>query len=294
MKFRLILFFLFLLSQIAGHATELSVITMPKEIRQISGTHYDAFLEVGDSVAIIGRISPQTAQQFLAVASKRALRRLVVDSSGGDLSSALLIAYKMRELQMDIYVNGRCFSACANMLLAAGNKKYVLPGSLIGIHEKTVYLAVSNHTLAYSEVSFVGELAVNSLHQAEIAELLKQESAFYKAVQLNTRLLSDYRHFAEQRQLSKLSFREARCKNNRLWILNQRQLSALGINKLEQFWQPENDSEKAMLAKEFDIDGSELFYGEIKQLARYCDTAYTQVPMLNRWLASLFSRSAPQ
>ena len=285
MRCKLALFLLLLFSNTINCVAELLPLEMPSQIRREIGLRYDSFIDAGESVIIIGRISPETAKAFLKLASKNTLRSVIVDSGGGDLASALLIANKMRELQLDIYVNGRCFSACVNFLLSAGKKKYVLSNSLIGIHEKTVFLPDNNHTRRLSEVSFNGKYSKNSPYWTDISELLELESAYYKEVQLDTRLLSEYRNFAQSRELSKWGFKETVCKNTLLWILNKNQLNALGIYELEQFWYPQNDIQKAALAKEFGMDTTQLFYGDITQLQRQCETAFTNMPLVNRLFA---------
>ena len=59
---------------------------------------------------------------------------VVINSSGGDVKSAIDIAEYLQQRKVSIIVNHYCLSSCANYVFISGNEKYVLPGSYVGFH----------------------------------------------------------------------------------------------------------------------------------------------------------------
>lgn len=79
--------------------------------------------------ALVRRLSFQ-----LGSANPRAEVLLVVDTSGGDVSSAIKIANLLIERDLTILISGKCFSSCANYLFFAADRKIVAHNAELGWH----------------------------------------------------------------------------------------------------------------------------------------------------------------
>lgn len=87
----------------------------------------------GHTICFWGLIDQKSAAQFLELdMSDESL--VVVNSQGGDISSALDMADFILARHASIVVDGFCASSCANYLFPAGVMKYVLDGSVLGFH----------------------------------------------------------------------------------------------------------------------------------------------------------------
>lgn len=65
------------------------------------------------------------------------LRRLVIDSTGGDVNIGIKFGHWVRDLQLDVEVTAFCFSSCANYIFPAGKAKIIGPKALVGWHGST-------------------------------------------------------------------------------------------------------------------------------------------------------------
>ncbi len=89
----------------------------------------------GDTVFYTGLIGPDSGGAFLAsVESAAGLRRLVINSGGGDTIAARIIGRWVAEHQLDVEVVGGCFSSCANYIFVAGRNKVINKNAFVGWH----------------------------------------------------------------------------------------------------------------------------------------------------------------
>lgn len=65
------------------------------------------------------------------------LRRLVIDSTGGEVNIGMKFGHWVRDLQLDVEVTTLCFSSCANYIFPAGQAKIIGPKALVGWHGST-------------------------------------------------------------------------------------------------------------------------------------------------------------
>jgi len=61
-------------------------------------------------------------------------KTLLINSIGGGLSAGIYLGLWLHEQNMDVEVGNYCFSACANYIFSAGNKKYLSQHSVLGWH----------------------------------------------------------------------------------------------------------------------------------------------------------------
>jgi len=85
-----------------------------------------------ETIAFAGAISPATWPQYQAVAT-RGLRRVIVNSGGGDVAAAIRIADDFRVRGIELVVDGYCLSSCANYWALAAPRVRLSDG-VVGFH----------------------------------------------------------------------------------------------------------------------------------------------------------------
>lgn len=78
--------------------------------------------------------------------SPLAARRVILDSQGGDVASALSIAELLQPLQAEMVVRHNCHSSCANYFLPVARRIVVEPGAWVILHG-----SIDGHMLASME-----------------------------------------------------------------------------------------------------------------------------------------------
>ncbi len=59
---------------------------------------------------------------------------LVINSSGGEISEAMDVAYFLKKYDYDIAITGTCVSACAQFVFVAARKKYICGNAVVAMH----------------------------------------------------------------------------------------------------------------------------------------------------------------
>ncbi len=85
-----------------------------------------------DTVRLDGNINKGSDKAFARVFDAQ-VRRVELNSGGGDVLAALHIADQMRDAGVEVVVNGFCLSSCANYLFTAGSTR-TLRNGLVGFH----------------------------------------------------------------------------------------------------------------------------------------------------------------
>lgn len=107
-----------------------TAVTMPTKFAVLDGVIY-----------IDGDISKESARKFLDLVSKTSLQKVViVNSLGGDVDASLDIANYMHENNVDIEVQGLCFSSCANYLFPAAAHKEITKNGLVAWHGNVAHM----------------------------------------------------------------------------------------------------------------------------------------------------------
>jgi uncharacterized protein YecT (DUF1311 family) len=93
----------------------------------------------GIAIKATGPIVSGDASKFQAIAreattDKNGLRRMVLESPGGDVAEAMALARIIRSANFKTLVSGDCASACAMVLYPAGNYFVLLDGGRLGFH----------------------------------------------------------------------------------------------------------------------------------------------------------------
>lgn len=95
----------------------------------------DALISVENkNLRLVGSISSNTAEQFFKIVRDREIEKLIVNSTGGEVVSSMRIGSWLFENAIDIEVEERCWSSCANYLFTAADRKTILPGATVAWH----------------------------------------------------------------------------------------------------------------------------------------------------------------
>jgi ATP-dependent protease ClpP protease subunit len=249
-------------------------------MRRKLGSSDNAIIIQPAQITLIGQITPAIAVAFKnAMNQEKNIKVVLVDSSGGDMESALNIAMIIKNRKLNLVVDGRCFSACANYLFPAAQTKIVLPGSFVAIHETTV-LYPENGSIKWTLNVEEAERTLRAVSDKPALEKLMQlrmkEKIFVEQLEINAKLHNSYAIYLLNRKNSfgseNLNFESSypNCPPVKMWILNKQQLISMGIKGIGDFWFPRNDEEKKMLSTYFKFPPGSAFYGEAHDLELVC------------------------
>lgn len=246
---------------------------------QLAQNESAIFVEKGQEIILIGEITPTVAMAFKkGILADRQIKLVRIDSLGGDLESALEIATVIKSHRLNLIVDGRCFSACANYLFPAAANKTVLPGSLVAIHEKTFWyfdsrrlqrmpFVVSNN----KSIPLSPKMAL-----ADFKKIEQKEIAFFKELSISQDLHDSFLRFLLNRERFigvggiHIMFSLQNCREIRIWALNESQLISIGVTGIRQFWFPSNSEERNMLYKYFQLPLGSIYFGEARDLEKSC------------------------
>ena len=232
-------------------------------------------------LVLIGTIDAGMAQAVKEHTERYPIRAVVVDSYGGNIDSAMDIAAILRAKKLDLIVDGRCLSACANYLFPAAARKTVLPGSVVGIHNVSVtYLDKGAVTLVPSTDAaqlFQSKGDMGSL--AQFQRMQRREQAFYRAMGIKQDNYQAYLRYLANRKANfgteTIARKEAThdgCPPVEMWALDRAQLEAMGVQGIGAFWFPATDGEKQELALDLGLSPTFLYFGSAKGMAQLCST----------------------
>ncbi|WP_417617626.1 hypothetical protein [Parasphingorhabdus sp.] len=91
------------------------------------------YSQQADTLHYRGKVDYELLNQIQKFPSSK-LKRIVIDSVGGEYPPALKIAKIIQDQKIQIVVDGYCLSACASIILPAGKDNIVTENSLIGFH----------------------------------------------------------------------------------------------------------------------------------------------------------------
>ena len=131
------------------------------------------------TLSFSGEIEARTDEDFLRIVTPETTK-LVVNTTGGNVESALIVARYIHEHQLDLEVREVCASSCANYWFAAAKKKTVPRGAYIGFHGDV------GSSLPYWETPPAKALV-------SIQKIIANEAAFYSSVKLDPRIFASSR-----------------------------------------------------------------------------------------------------
>jgi len=93
------------------------------DIRLAAGTAYYA-----------GPINAGLNQQLFTAVKGKAVKRLVITSSGGEVKAGIALGLWVFDRRLDVEVTDYCLSSCANYVFPAGQRKSIAPGAIVAWH----------------------------------------------------------------------------------------------------------------------------------------------------------------
>ncbi len=141
------------------------------------------------TIALTGVIAKGHFEEFAKFLGS-GVRKLVVNSGGGDVEESLKIAELIHARGLGIVVDGVCASSCANYLFVAAKDKVVLPNSLLSFHGSSSFgidylsLEARRHVYWYF-ATHTEELSKNK----QLTEFADKELAFYRKIGVSPDLI---------------------------------------------------------------------------------------------------------
>ena len=169
----------------------------------------------------VGQIDAQTARKFNQMITPE-ITTIVVQSGGGDTDTALQVGQEIHKRQLDIIVEGRCGSSCANYWFVAAVNKTVGKGSWVGFHGNPT------SSLPYYDRRKFDQAFLDSL-----AKFAQQERAFFQTLGVNIELV-------QQSSTITVAF------NRPAYVPSPEQLACFGVSNLN-MWYPSSPAEKSLL-----------------------------------------------
>ena len=229
----------------------------------------------GRHLVLTGQLLPHMAD-FVndCLVKNNSIRTLYVDLQGGDVATALTIAKALEEFGVEVVVDGRCFSACADYLLPAAKNVRILAGSLVGIHDRRFQRFDQNGNGIIEELTPVelgkwGTDAVMRYHATETAR-----RAFLHKYRRSEPFHEIYRRYIERRK--RFLWGKANgsflCPAYEMWIFDRAQLKAFGLRIIDDQWAPSSQRQVDSISKSF-RHTEQLFFGTASSMDRQCTFA---------------------
>ena len=140
------------------------------------------------TISLSGEVVRGSLESYSKVAQS-GYSKLILKSGGGYPRIALKIAEDIARRNVDVHIEGYCFSACANYLALAGRSLTVPCGSLLGWHGSPTGQSESEVRMQAKADGHPKELA--DLTWAWLEKFSREEKTFYARVGVDYRLLRD-------------------------------------------------------------------------------------------------------
>jgi hypothetical protein len=236
--------------------------------------------DVDRTLIFTGTIMPATVAPVASYAKKFLdIRRLVIDSGGGDIDAALDFARIVRAHGWDVVVKHRCLSACANYVFVAGARKTVLPNAWVGIHEaRQIYRRPDGSLYSVSGNEVDADFFSKKQSEKDKDAVYAREdaiSALYTSLHLGRSLFLEFDDYVTRRKRM-LGAEDVNaypplpgCPRFRFWALNRQQLEQIGVTGIDSFWYPGNEAERNAIHDK-NLPPGTIFMGESRELQTYC------------------------
>jgi hypothetical protein len=89
---------------------------------------------MGVTAYYTGDINEEKNRRFFSIVQGKAIRSLVITSSGGEVEAGIELGYWVHDQQVDIEIPVYCMSSCANYVFTAGNNKFIAAGAIVAWH----------------------------------------------------------------------------------------------------------------------------------------------------------------
>lgn len=213
--------------------------------------------QFGTVLKIDSDITEKLASSFLVKFTPE-IKTILINSRGGETSAGIKIAKLIQGKGLTLVVNERCWSACADIFVAA-ERKVMLRGAVVGWHGGTVN--------ALSQIDREIDRTLLDIGDADkalsMAELLASEVSLYRksGVDINFLYYSGLVSPALQERTNKTialiidnsahKYMKEIKRKYEFWTPTIREMSAFGIENIEQIMNPDgkSDSDRILPAR---------------------------------------------
>lgn len=140
----------------------------------LSDDHAAKIEIVEDVLFFHGELSDESVKRAISLAKGYSISRVNINSEGGEVISAIMLANWIRDNKLDVEITDMCFSSCANYVFPAGMVKYVSRKDLIGWHGG-----------AYQENEKMDDPELEKMLQEYIKEAREKETKLYQRLGIN-------------------------------------------------------------------------------------------------------------
>lgn len=134
----------------------------------------------------VSEISKENNATFFSSIKNRMIKKLRVNSSGGDVEAAIKLARWIYNNKVDIEVIEYCLSSCANYLFTAAFHKTILPGAIVAWHGNYHHLKQTGlwRDDIQTRMKRTGESRVQARTHVlqQVNHLVKLEQSFFKEI----------------------------------------------------------------------------------------------------------------
>jgi hypothetical protein len=145
-----------------------------------------------DTARYRGEISAESNQRFFASVAKRPVKRLIIDSPGGEVEAGIALGYWVYRHGIDVIVEGRCLSSCANYVFPAGRRKVIRQGAYVAWHGNYHHLHATGlwRDDIAARMAATGENAVTAERHVrrQVQHLVALERDFFHRIGVDQRL----------------------------------------------------------------------------------------------------------
>ncbi len=173
------------------------------------------------TLRFVGQINRKTAARFNKIITPE-ITTVIVQSGGGDVDNALQVGQEIHRRQLNIIVDGRCGSSCANYWFVAAAHKTVREGSWVGFHGNPS-----------SSLPYYNRRKFNQAFLDSLTEFAQQERVFFQALGVDIALV-------ERSSTITVAF------DRPAYLPSPEQLACFGVSNLN-MWYPSTAAEKAKL-----------------------------------------------
>lgn len=139
-----------------------------------------------NTATYVSEISKENNATFFSSIKNRMIKKLRVNSSGGDVEAAIKLARWIYNNKVDIEVIEYCLSSCANYLFTAAFHKTILPGAIVAWHGNYHHLKQTGlwRDDIQTRMKRTGESRVQARTHVlqQVNHLVKLEQSFFKEI----------------------------------------------------------------------------------------------------------------
>lgn len=145
-----------------------------------------------NTATYVSEISKENNATFFSSIKNRMIKKLRVNSSGGDVEAAIKLARWIYNNKVDIEVIEYCLSSCANYLFTAAFHKTILPGAIVAWHGNYHHLKQTGlwRDDIQTRMKRTGESRVQARTHVlqQVNHLVKLEQSFFKEIGIDEKI----------------------------------------------------------------------------------------------------------